>query len=290
MSGYRWPMFQEELIRIISRIDSVNEIHREDMKYLRPVFVSLRQRSQLSLAERIKLLKECDPDNPAFLKFGLLNVLHGTGLRETAHTRLLAWILDPQKRIEHEIPEAVVAPLLGRMHQNMNWPSGKLSISNVVAEKVACERKRIDIWIEGSLITTAQQNYHWLIVIEAKLEAELSDQLAYYELEAKKWQDQDTRHLDPCFIYLKDGSKADFETKYDWEPLDFRELVSLLWPGLKKCKEAAGYHLMRCYLAGLLADVAGWELPIGICENVADYSMIRYLSVLENMKTKDESM
>jgi hypothetical protein len=276
----RWPTFLEELENF--RIPS-HELASEEYKMLDLELSGWRARSVEQFENLIGTLKQDDKDNPVFLPFSLLGILHGTGLRETAHTRLLAWLFDPrQSKNGHELPKDVFLPVLEKLLEksSLTWPTdGEYQVNKVVAERPTEKGRRVDIWVEGQ-VTTNNLTKFWLVVIEAKLEASLTDQLYFYEKEASLWQKEkgEQRTLEPCFVYLKDGSLTNEEDE-KWIPLAFTDLFDSIWPTVKKFPDAAGYHLIRYYLGGILKDVAHWPLPLVKASSV-NYQALSYLRSL----------
>lgn len=282
MEKNNWIEFQSEL----------EKLHRNARSSQGKIFDQMRERCKIKLPVLISDLHAADPSNPAFCGVSLLRVLGGTGLQETAHTRTLAWIFDPNKNDEHKLGEEIFVDSLIPWIQShpskskVNFPPGDYSVRNVRAERhTGTDRKgRIDLWIDGTAKVDGVDRV-WLVIIEAKVEAELSNhQLGYYEDAAKAWKKLHKKNaLNPCFIYLKDGRKADGNAK--WIPLDFDTLVELIWEAVPTpCKTepfSDGLYLVRLYLAGVLSDVVGWELPIrASVGDAVNYSMFDYVQNL----------
>jgi len=286
-SHWRWKAFQKELDYFALDKQVITEVHIKDIDVLTSEFTQLRERSRTELGRLIRNLKKQDPDNPAFLSVSLLGLLHGTGLRETAHTRLLAWFFDPEKaKHEHGLPETLFISVLEwiRSEYESDWPEGEYVTITIEAEKYTRDGNRIDLWIEGKVIAKDKSYSEWLVVIEAKVEANLSkEQLKPYETEAKNWKNKNKNRLAPCFIYLKDGTDADVNNRNNnWNPMSFVTLVEILWPKIKSAKitnslqYSDGYHLARYYLAGILSDIEGWTLPLKVSNGGFDYQKIDF--------------
>lgn len=275
----RWKEFQADLDSLVLEGGVAAEVLPADLEELSLCFADLRTRSATKLSELVNRLKAQDPDNPAFLPFGLFGLLHGTGLRETAHTRMLAWLFDPRMaKLEHGLPRDVFMPILEFVSSDKSWPrDGAIySVTKVTAEKFTAAGKRIDIWVEGKLVTPDGDINEWLVVFEAKLDAPLRDQLRFYVDEGKLWQALSPRRLEPCYVYLKDGTAPD---EY-WTELSFLKIYELIWPKIKNQSAAPGYHMARYYLAGILADIEGWAIPIRVSAHHLDYEMIQFCSTL----------
>ncbi len=299
MEKNNWIEFQSELATL----------HRNARNSQGKIFDQMRDQCKMKLPVLISDLHAADPANPAFCGVSLLRVLGGTGLQEIAHTRTLAWIFDPSKNDEHTLGEKIFVDSLISWIQShpgksrVNFPPGDYSVQNVVPEKhTGTDRKgRIDLWIDGTAKVDGVDRV-WLVIIEAKVEAELSDhQLGDYVDSAKAWKKKHKKSaLNPCFIYLKerrkadrkDGRKADRNAK--WVPLDFDTLVELIWEAVPTpCKTepfSDGFYLVRLYLAGVLSDVVGWKLPIrASVGDAVNYSMFDYAQHLhQKLKISDQ--
>lgn len=294
-SQLRWELFKQELNTLVPKGHIANEIHQDDISILKEKFQQLRDRSRKKQSDLIKKLEKLDEKNPAFLSFSLLGVLHGTGLKETAHTRLLAWLFDPKKAKDEHGLNSLFIPVLEWVRPNNMWPPGGYEIIDVVAEKRTEDDKRIDLWIEGK-VKTGDVEKEWLAVIEAKVEANLRDgQLKDYEKEAEAWYEaQKTTRLKPLYIFLNKGDL--YITKKDanqvWIPLDFMKLFELLWLKIKSEKSnelVDGFQLARYYLAGILSDVEGWRLPLKALDSKLDYQIIDLSLILINRIENKES-
>lgn len=261
-STKKWFEFQSELATL----------HGNALKSQVDIFKKMRKRCITELPKMIEYLRKVDSMNPAFCGVSLLRVLSGTGLRETAHTRILAWIFDPNKNNEHKLGKRIfIDSFLSwiRSHPGkpkINFPPGDYSVKNVIPERhTGTDRKgRVDLWIDGTAKVDGIDRV-WLVIIEAKVEADLSKhQLDDYQRTAKDWQKSHKNALEPCFVYLSDGSEAD---RKNWIPLAFETLTELIWTAVKpdpgKTETLTdGIHLIRLYLAGVLSDVVRWDIPI----------------------------
>ncbi len=209
----------------------------------------------------------------------MLRVLDGTGLHETAHTRILAWIFDPKKKSEHQLPEDLFSGVLDFVTRETKWPEGNYLVTSVKAERSTSDGKRTDIWVEGT-VTPQRRTKKWLIVIEAKVNAQLTDQLHSYEKEADDWQKKGNDRLQPCFVYLNDGYSVDDETLSKvWVGLSFIKLFEIIWRKVNTHSSAAGFHFVRYYLSGILSEIEGWSLPLEADDHV-DYEMIEFCNNL----------
>lgn len=276
----KWNEFFQDLDLLILNGHLPGEVHKKDLEYVSNELTKLRTRSLERSPALVGELYSKDKDNPAFLPTSLLRILDGTGLREVAHTRILAWAFDPERaEDEHGLPRDLFLSVLDRLSADadLDWPAGEYEIGKVEAERYTSCGRRIDIWVEGHVTTAAGEKNQWLVVIEAKIAAQLTDQLQYYETEARAWQRAGRKRLNPSFVFLKDGSPVDdVVSSEDWLPLSFKTLFELLWARIREHPEAPGYHLARHYLSGVLADVQGWTLPLKASTTIVDYQMIEF--------------
>jgi hypothetical protein len=296
----RWNAFQKELDRLVLDGHIPGETHPDRFSELGKEFSLLRRRSKETLNGLIDELKHRDEDNPAFLSVSLLGLLHGTGLRETAHTRLLAWIFDPNsagngKRPRHGLTKHLfVAVIKWAQRQNkLPWASGgRYSVKRVDVEKCTTEGKKTDIWIEGEVKYSDGSVREWLAVIEAKVKHQVTgDQLKHYQTEAMAWQKRGAKkRLRPWLVFLKDGSPAgDWDPGKQWTPLSFVQLFEILWPKIRRSRDADGYQMTRYYLAGILSDIEGWTLPLEVPKAGLDYQMLDLCKQLKLKRSEERT-
>lgn len=219
--------------------------------------------------------------NPAFLGISLLRILHGTGLRETAHTRLLAYFLNP---IEiHGFERLLLRALISHITDEPWGKDCSLKLDSIQAERILSENgRRTDIWIEGTVQPSDfKTEQKWLVIVEAKTDSsESNEQLADYEIEADNWFKKDENRLEPLFVFLTiDGGEGQTSAKNDWLPLSFRDISELLWTAARNNEDAPGVHILRHYISGILSDMYGWHLPIQAkTDDTANiYSMLGFL-------------
>jgi hypothetical protein len=204
--------------------------------------------------------------------FGTLDL----GLHETAHTRALAWLLDPGK--EHGFGDVLLRALLRKVF-------GKEAAFHLPDVAVTSEfrdgesRDRIDIHLQGSWIDAHQNGApeRWKIILEAKIRAEEGEaQLARYEKQV---------HMDDphALVFLTtDGRSAvtgsqDGKTK--WIPLSFKELMALFNNCLPKLERKPGFEFLRLYMAGVLKDIYQLHGGKNIGERGDIYGICEYLSL-----------
>jgi hypothetical protein len=120
----------------------------------------LQRAFEHALKERWKTLPKDHPAKCPISLFGAMDY----GRLEVAHTRTLAWLLDPSK--EHGFGRVLLDSFLHSLHID-----GKLTETKVTAERLFKSSSntdvgRTDIWIEGRI-----RHAQWRIVIEAKIGA-----------------------------------------------------------------------------------------------------------------------
>jgi len=235
-----------------------------DEGFLAGVFLEMKHRAVQKLGAALDELRRRDlhHDNPAFGTVSLLRVLDGSGLRETAHTRMLAWMLNPNE--SHGFGDAILVELIGRI---FGIADPLLSSVRVEAERVIRNGRRIDLWLEGWAESEAG-NWQWLLLIEAKIQAyESESQLEDYGLEAQSWLEAKGPAARRSLVFLDRDKRAPATAGgFDWKLLGFDELFQIIWTALIKKRDAPGYALVHYYLTGLLSDVQGWQLPLSVHE------------------------
>lgn len=218
------------------------------------------------LSERLERLPEDDPLRCPVSLFGTMDY----GRLETAHTRALAWLLDPRK--EHGFGSVLIDALLSRI-------SGKslpTEVRRVEGELPLGGHGRLDLFVEGDWIGADGQRNPWALLLEAKIDAwEGDDQLSRYE----RWLDKHalSHGCETFRVFLAPiGRHSDTSTQ-DWSSLSFEELAETFRSVLGKLTRTPGYHFLRYYLAGVLRDVCQWPIPIrSDCPD--PYSVLSYLN------------
>lgn len=206
--------------------------------------------------------------------FGTLDL----GLHETAHTRALAWLLDPGK--EHGFGDVLLHALLRKV-----FAKAALHLSDVTVTsefRSGESRDRIDIHLQGSWTDTHHNGApeRWTMIIEAKIRAEEGDaQLARYE----KQTHMTDRHK---LVFLTTDSRSavtgsqDGKTK--WIPLSFKELMALFNNCLPELKGKPGFEFLRLYMAGVLKDIYQMRGGENIGERADIYGISEYLWLCKN--------
>ncbi len=231
---------------------------------------------------RERLEKRLEPlpdDHPLKCRISLLGTMD-YGRLEVAHTRTLAWLLDPKR--EHGFDNALVNSMLSRLGGLTGWRA--FCVDRVEAERfyknsAKEDAGRTDVWVEG-LWGEPERGKRGLIVIEAKIDAcEGEEQLDRYDEEIRKWLKEHGSDNDRvCRVFLTpDGRKG--TTARDWKPLSFSKLAQAFCDAANSLRTKAGYHYLRFYIASVLKDIL--QPPIAKSNAERDCSRYKLLSFLE---------
>lgn len=267
------PGFREDLRDVATDIadEAPGDTSMEELKHLQCLLGRLQETSKQKLAQ---LLDRLPSDHPAKCPVSLFGSM-GLGRLEVAHTHTLAWLLDPKQR--HGFGNRLLRALLRQIGRNDTALSGVI----VCAERSCGDSGsdgagRTDVWVED------KQN-HWLLVIEAKVDAAESDgQLARYEKEidrccggGKRW-DVYRVFLTPNGRPAKSARKG---SAVQWNAVSFASLVHGFWAEARESgnslEDRAGYHFLRYYLAGVMRDILDLplidHLPPGNCFRLIEF-------------------
>lgn len=220
-------------------------------------------------------LKKLPANDPLRCRVGLFGTLD-LGLRETAHTRALAWLLDP--RAEHGFGDALLQAFL----QDAFRLSGSPELTDVrVSSELPSGKSqdRLDIFLEGRWTLPERQAEDWMVIVEAKIQAvEGEDQCARYESQFRKRMAGSDR---TSLVFLTpEGRKAKSSTNRGtsgWKTLSFIRLMALFRQRLPSLEGLPGVEFLRLYMTGVLEDL--YDLycgRIGECDDV--YRICEYLS------------
>jgi hypothetical protein len=236
-------------------------------------------------------LAKLDKDDPLLCPISLFRTMDA-GRLEVAHTRTLAWLLDPNG--EHGFGQTLLVALLRRLSGDDS--SGTLRDVRVWSEFPIVwsgGKGRLDVLAEGSW--EDRQRPGWALVIEAKVDAGLGeDQLYNYS----EWLRAHAVHREKYRVFLTadgrapenpNGREPDIGAEDDeWEPLSFLELVRVLRSTYDGLRQAPGFHFLRFYLAGVLQDVC--HLPRNVGEHAADpYAVVAYLKTVHDFPAEAAS-
>lgn len=233
----------------------------------------LRLSVQNKVNERRETLRKNDPENPLFCHVSLYAPMD-YGRLEVAHTRTLAWLLDPDK--EHEFGDYLLKGLLPLFEIATDR---QFEIKNVKSEQIHYGDDnailgRTDIWIEG---IWNDDNKPFLIVIEAKIDApEGKDQLDRYEDAIKKRNIEDVF----CVFLTPNGRKSVGITDKNWLPVSFIIIAGRLAAASRDLKDKQGYHFLRFYIASIIRDILGWKMAEK-SEKANPYLLLSYLNQMK---------
>lgn len=279
-----WETFYQALI-------AQEASSQDEYASLAEIFFDLRKNTANRLDKILGSLSKDEISlHPAFQPISLLKVLDGSGLRETAHTRILAWLFNSEE--DHGFECTPIRLLLGLLFDQGKFPFAPnyiLSNIEIEAERALSDGsgRRIDIWITGcARKTEIDVPVNWIVVVEAKVEAEESlDQLVFYEKEAKKWADKvkssQSKHCNPIYIFLTREGKLAKRYKENWLPITFEHISRIIWESIKNKAEKPGFHLARLYIAGVLSDVCDWPLPLSV-EKSNKYKLLEFFGNFPN--------
>ena len=246
---------------------SLPESRSKDFDFLSEQF----NRWHLWAQQRMALhLKSLPLDDPLLCPISLFRTMD-YGRLETAHTRTLAWLLDPTK--EHGFGPALLAALLRWLTRRDQFDS--LSTEHVASEyhiSGAEENGRLDVVAEGTWREDGKQ-VRWILVIEAKVYAwEGDSQLAKYD----EWLNLECKGYRVLRVFLTPDGRAATGGDDEWEALSYLNLVRTFRPTYTALRGAPGFHFLQLYLAGVLQDICGW--PSKVTADTRDpYSVLDYL-------------
>lgn len=248
-------------------------MHSDKKFNIENILQLLKDESPIHLKNKINDLRKKDPNNPVFLGVGLLGLLHGTGLRETAHTRLLAWILNPKEN--HGFEDKPLKNFLELCELDYDGKDRNSSLKDVSVKAEAMisnAKKRMDITI-GKLSSNGG-NYQWQLVVEVKIdqEIELRQLQSYEELMPKA----------KYILITPESEHKEYVKKYarKWTHIDVNDLIACLWNAIRDGKDESqfpGYHIMRYYISGVMSDVLEWDMPFKSSTVGYIYDQLNYI-------------
>jgi hypothetical protein len=223
--------------------------------------------------------KRLHPDHPMNCPISLFGTMD-FGRLEVAHTRTLAWLLDPRK--EHGFGNALVKLLLREVHargQRTAFYPDLVQAERFYRNSAEEDAGRTDVWVRGLWGESASPK-PGLVVIEAKIDAsEGAAQLARYNSEIARWQQEHNISSENiCRIFLtRDGAEG--STAENWKSLSFSQLAWALCEAANSLRNRPGFHYLRLYIAGVLKDIL--RLPIGKPPIRGEPGRYRLLAFLE---------
>lgn len=182
------------------------------------------------------------------------------GRLETAHTRALAWMLGNREHgFGKQLLEALLRHLLKGRRIRLIHVDKVESESLVHFGPARTEAGRIDILAKGRW-EEMEKEVSWLLVIEAKIDAEESeDQLSQYDEWLGRYYPQPTEVIR---VFLTPNGRAPGTGSAGWKVLSFVDLGSVFRHVLPGLQNTPGYHFLRYYLTGVLQDICGCPASI----------------------------
>jgi hypothetical protein len=271
-AGLRPPTLSAAFLSDLKQVyDTLPTASDENLRFLAERFDKWRSATRESVRA---LLKKLDKDDPLLCPISLFRTMD-YGRLEIAHTRTLAWLLDPKR--EHGFGGTLLAALLRRV-------SGKDRSDGIRVERVESEvsvdgfgdKGRLDVLAEGAW--AGGERGDWVLVIEAKVDAsEGEDQLLKYEA----WLQANAAGRDVFRVFLTPDGRPSETGDEDWEPLSYLELVRIFRAVYDGLRHAPGFQFLRFYLAGVLQDVCRWPRNVG--DDAADpYAVASYLRTVHD--------
>lgn len=241
-----------------------------DLAFLAQRFDAWRNYTRQFLGKHLSDLPADDPLCCPISLFGTMDY----GRLETAHTRTLAWLLNPRK--EHGFEKRLLGALLRRLVPPGHFDSfdvGRVESEHPVHSTAMDEAGRLDVLAEGRWARSGIQLAPWSLVIEAKIDAgEGEGQLAKYD----DWLRAYAQKREVLRVLLTPDARGADSAAEAWQKMSWLDLVQIFRGVYDNLREAPGYHFLRYYLAGVLRDVCGWRLAV--TESCADpYALRDYL-------------
>jgi hypothetical protein len=237
--------------------DASDDISIGDLKDLGEGLEKSRKYCDRTLNQALSKLPAHHPVKCPISLYGAM----GMGRLEVAHTRTLAWMLNPNNK-EHGFGDALLQSFWRHIRKCGDVP--RAGVKNVHVERfhrnMGEDAGRTDIWIEG--FWSEPNSAPWLIVIEGKIDSAVDTrQLDRYSKEIDAWRHGhkvSRKDIHKVLLATKDALPE--EAGNDWITLSFDELARFFLKTAQSLRYKAGYEFLRLYLAGVLHDILG--LPI----------------------------
>lgn len=275
----RPPPLSADFLADLKRVyDTLPVASDDNLRFLAERFDEWRKKTRELVC---KLLAKLNEDDPLLCRISLFRTMD-YGRLETAHTRTLAWLLDPAKDEEHGFGDALLAALLKHLAERDHFD--RLQVERVVPEHFlegAEETGRSDVLAEGEWESKGER-VRWVLVIEAKIDAEEGvGQLDKYD----EWLDSHAAGRETYRVFLTPDGRPSDGGCGEWTALSFRKLVQIFRTVYSTLRYARGFHFLRFYLAGLLQDVCG--LPRNVTDDTADpYAIASYLKTVRESRSE----
>jgi len=271
MSKHFKEDLEETYTYALSLSSKRQRISDADLDSLAEIFKKWRSCHQNRLKGYLEKIHKGDPLLSSISLFGTM----GYGRIETAHTRTLAWLLEDNK--EHGFGSKLLEALLLYLLRGR-----KIRVTKVdkVESEHAIYKGRFDVFAEGRWREEGRGEMRWVLVIEAKIDAEEGKgQLDRYDEWLKKQKYTSETEILRVFLSIH-GQKR--KTKLsEWQGLSFSGLAGI-FRGVSNLQDKPGYHFLRYYLAGVLRDICGFPVPMPekseSCEN--PYELNYYLRLV----------
>jgi hypothetical protein len=252
------PKFLADL-NYIFETDPSEDVSVEDLERLESELQEWGRRCDRELNEELANLPE---NHPIKCPISLLGI-RGCGRLEVAHTRTLAWLLNPRE--SHGFGKAMLDVLLRSFQGGRKLVA--FDVREVDAERFyrnsdGADAGRTDIWIELTWRNPTGMKPR-LVVIEAKVDASEGDeQLSRYNKAIKEWLAEHRSTGSTVWRIFLTRTAEEAETGKGWMQLSFSSLARIFWGTSNSLATTPGYHVLRFYLAGVLKDIL--DLPIGL--------------------------
>lgn len=272
------PLAASFLLDLKRVYDTLPLASDENLRFLADRFEEWRRKTNEFVRAH---LAELDKNDPLLCPISLFRP-RGYGRLETAHTRTLAWLLDPKG--EHGFGTTLLAALL--RHLSHNDCSKSLQVERVKPEYAidgSDAKGRLDVLAQGTWEDGERAG--WVLVIEAKVDAwEGEDQLQKYE----EWLRSNAGRREVFRVFLTPEGRPSEPGVEEWESISFLELVRIFRAVYSGLRETPGFHFLRFYLAGVLQDICG--LPRDVTDGSADpYAIASYLKRVHESRSEGAS-
>ena len=275
LSGFPRLFFKDLHEVYITDKSVTRERTTNELATLATILDTLRMHCRNAVRKKSTALRHNFPSDPIFCSIGLLGIM-GYGHLEVAHTRMLAWLLDPNGN--HGFGQTLSEALLKYIWFKRNRGFYDVWIEYVDSEKrfsaVVGVAKRADVWMEGVWRKGPQRGKKFLVVIEAKINAsEGEEQLRHYDRILQYY-----KHDHRIFrVFLTTDGRLAQTSHEDWINISFRDVCSVFRDAMRNLRRRHGYPILRFYIAGVMKDILHWPLPLDEAYNKL-YSVMTYIS------------
>lgn len=252
------PEFFRDL-QYVWNADPYHDVSIDQLKNLESELKDWSSRCDAELKRELSKLPDHHPVKCPISLFGTMDY----GRFEVAHTRTLAWLLNPKE--PHGFGNALLVSLLRHLlgwHQLPRFEVLKVNAERFYRNSVEEDAGRNDIWVEGywRQLRIAKP---WLVVIEAKIDmSEDDEQLERYDRAIHIWQtEHDESTCDIHRVFLTPEGTQPKCGGGRWIALSFSTLARVFCRAATSLTTKPGHDFLRCYLAGIMKDVL--DLPIG---------------------------